>query len=102
MTLHTEYGLFKLDPLSILPYEKKDNVWISVTLERNLDLIELQRNTYTFFEYVSDLGGLYGFLFPVSMILISVLKFHSFDNAMVQNLFRVSGSQKPPDDRPGG
>ena len=41
VTLHQETGLFSLDPLSLYPYEKKDNVWVSVTLERNLDLIEL-------------------------------------------------------------
>ena len=41
VTLYQEKGLFMLEPKSLYPYEKRDSVWVSVTLERNLDLIEL-------------------------------------------------------------
>ena len=41
VTLYHEKGLFMLDSKSLYPYEKKDSVWVSVTLERNLDLMEL-------------------------------------------------------------
>jgi len=58
VTLHEESGLFKLDPLSLLPYEKKDDVWVSVTLERGLGLTEYSRTTYTGFDFISDVGGL--------------------------------------------
>ena len=41
VTLNEQEGVFTLQPLSLMPYEKKDNVWVSVTLERSLDIKEL-------------------------------------------------------------
>ena len=87
VTLYQEKGLFMLDSKSLYPYEKKDSVWVSVTLERNLDLMELQRNTYTFFDFVSDLGGLYGFLFPFFAIVVNLWNYGAFDNMMASKLF---------------
>ena len=88
-----------MDPLSIMPYEKKDNVWVSVTVERNLDLTELQRTTYNAFDFVSDIGGLSGFLFPFFAVVVNIWSFHSFDNTMVSNLFKKQ-SRKPGPDEP--
>ena len=34
-------GLFKLEQLSNLPYEKPDNVWVSITVERSLAVNEV-------------------------------------------------------------
>lgn len=89
VTLHEEAGLFAINPLSIMPYEKKDNVWVSVTIERDLHLTELQRTTYNFFDFVSDIGGLSGFLFPFFAIVVNIWSFNSFDNTMVSKLFRI-------------
>ena len=36
-----EDGLFKLEQLYSLPYEKPDNVWVSITLERSLTILEV-------------------------------------------------------------
>lgn len=95
MTLHEEEGLFAINPLSIMPYEKKDSVWVSVTIERDLHLTELQRTTYNFFDFVSDLGGLSGFLFPFFAVVVNIWSFNSFDNTMVSKLFRIQTKQPP-------
>ena len=81
-----------------MPYEKKDNVWVSITLERNLALTELQRTTYNFFDFVSDIGGLSGFLFPFFAIIVNIWSFNAFDNTMVSNLFKMSSPKNPPPD----
>ena len=44
--------------MTALPYEKDDNVWISLTVERDLSLRVLSRNIYTGFDFLSDIGGL--------------------------------------------
>ena len=41
VTLDVHEGLFKLDQITMYPYEKRDNVWVSVTIERNLSMKEL-------------------------------------------------------------
>ena len=40
LTLDVKTGLFKIEQITTYPYEKRDNVWISVTLERNLSMTE--------------------------------------------------------------
>ena len=44
------------------PYEKKDNIWVSVTVERDLGRTDYDRTFYTGFDLLSDVGGLYGVL----------------------------------------
>ena len=41
-----------------MPYEYKDNVWVSVTVEVDLDLTFVERKVYTLFASLSDIGGL--------------------------------------------
>ena len=36
LTLDIKKGLFKLEQITTYPYEQKNNVWVSVTVERNL------------------------------------------------------------------
>ena len=62
LTLDVRKGLFKLEQITTYPYEKKDNVWISVTVERNLAMTEFERTIYTGFDFLSDVGGLSGIL----------------------------------------
>ena len=73
----------------MLPYEKPDNVWISVTIEMDLSLIAYERTLYTFFELLSDVGGLSGILVTIFTVVVSIWNFHSFENIMVSNLFKI-------------
>ena len=53
-----------------MPYEFKDSAWVSVTIERDLNLTEHARYIYTFFDFLSDIGGLSG-------VLVTILAFVS-------------------------
>ena len=57
-TLDSRENLFDLELMPSLPYEFTDNVWINITIERDLSLTQHERNVYTFFDFLSDLGGL--------------------------------------------
>ena len=58
-----------------MPYELPDNVWISVTIERDRDLIERERYIYTLFDFLSDIGGLAGILVPLFAIITDLWNF---------------------------
>ena len=102
LTIHRKKGLFRIDQETIMPYEKKNNVWVSVTVERELDLTELQRNTYTLFDFVSDLGGLQGFLFSFFAVFVGAWTFNALDNEMVANLYQMAGPRRGKSEKPSG
>ena len=76
-----------------MPYEWKDNVWVSVTVEIDLDLTVIERKVYTLFASLSDIGGLSQILAIFASIILSIWNYNSFDNMMVAQLFKV---KKPP------
>ena len=43
LTLLSQDDLFRLEETRTLPYEKFDSVWVSVTIEMNLNLMQLER-----------------------------------------------------------
>ena len=93
ITLREETGLFDLDEKTYMPYEKDDNVWLSVTVERNLDLVRNERYIYTFFAFLSDIGGLSGTLFIALSACSLFFNYNRFDDYMASRLFKV---KKPP------
>ena len=62
--------LFKLNEQRVLPYEEKDNVWVRVTIEMDLDAMEVSRHRYTAFDLLADVGGLSGILVMLGAWLI--------------------------------
>ena len=56
--------------MPLMPYEFRDSAWVSVTIERDLSLTEHARYIYTFFDFLSDIGGLSG-------VLVTILAFVS-------------------------
>ena len=58
LTLIDYEDLFTLERIEILPYEWKDNVWVSVTFEVDFNLTFIERKIYTLFALLSDIGGL--------------------------------------------
>ena len=82
VTVREEEGLFTIQPKSLLPYEKKDSVWLSISLERSLHMKELSRTIYTAFDFVSDVGGLSGFMLGTFTIIVGIWNYNSFDNTM--------------------
>jgi len=77
-----------MEQITTFPYEKKDNVWICVTLERNLAMTEFSRTIYTAFDFLSDVGGLSGILMSFLAISVGLWNYNSFENAMASHLFK--------------
>ena len=75
--------------MTALPYEKDDNVWISLTVERDLSLRVLSRNIYTGFDFLSDIGGLQGMLAGFLGFFVGLWNYNYFDNVMVSKLYRM-------------
>ena len=89
------FGLFRIQQLETRPYEKFDNTWVSVTVEMDLNVVHYERNVYTFFDMLSDVGGLNGILVTILAMFATLWNYNSFDNFMVSRLFKI---QKPDED----
>ena len=76
-----------------MPYEKFDNTWVSVTVEMNLSLITYERNVFTLFDMLSDIGGLSGILMTLFSVLAAIWNLKNFKNMMVSALFKVTKTQ---------
>ena len=88
LSTSTREDLFQLEKMPALPYEKDDNVQISVTIQRNLDKKQLYRFSYTFFDFLSDIGGLINILLIAISSFVFAFNTHRFDNIMVGKLFK--------------
>ena len=84
-----KYDLFTLSELKVLPYEKPDNTWISVTVEMDLNRIDYSRSRYTVFDLLSDVGGLSGIFFSTFSIFMLAWNHNALENFMVAHLFKV-------------
>lgn len=84
LTLDVERGLFKFEQGSTYSYEKKDNVWTSVTLERNLTKTEYSRAIYTAFDLMSDIGGLSGIISIGMDVLVGMGKLQTEINKQLK------------------
>ena len=84
-----KYDLFSLSELTVLPYEKPDNTWVSVTVEMDLNRIDYSRSRYTVFDLLSDVGGLSGIFFSVFSIFMLAWNHNALENFMVAQLFKV-------------
>ena len=68
--------LFHLTPLNLLPYEHDDNVWTSVTIEMDLNRVDYDRSRYTFFDLLSDVGGLSGMFVSIFSVFMGAWNFN--------------------------
>ena len=96
-TLQPYNDLFKVSRKDLLPYERSDNVWISVTIEMDLNLMTYERTLYTMFDLLSDVGGLSGILVTIFTIIMTIWNYNSFDNMMVANLFNIKAKDAEED-----
>ena len=62
-----------------------------------MSLIAYERTLYTFFELLSDVGGLSGILVTIFTVVVSIWNFNSFENIMVSNLFKIRKRHKDID-----
>ena len=64
-------GLFSMQRQYSRPYEESDNTWIMVTVEMDTNLTVYDRSVYTYFDLLSDIGGLNGILMTIVGLIIA-------------------------------
>ena len=88
-TKEERQDLFIVKRKETMPYEFSDNVWLSITFEMSLDVVEYEREVYTFLMMLSDIGGLAGALVTLLSLFMALWNFKAFDNYLVSKLYRV-------------
>lgn len=63
---------------------------MQLSFEKNVDLVSVLRDSYTFIDMLSDIGGIESILLSTFALLLSVLNHNYFDNYMVQRLYKLS------------
>lgn len=81
--------LFRLEQKEKMPYEHSDNVWVSVTIEMSLHVLNYDRYVYTLFDMLSDIGGLSGILFSSVFVLMKLWNYNNLENYLISRLFRI-------------
>ena len=72
-----------------MPYEIDDKVWVSVTIEMDLNRMDYSRSRYTAFDLLSDVGGLSVMFAQIFALFLSAWNFNVVENYMVSRLFRI-------------
>ena len=81
--------MFSVSKKDVMPYEVANNIHINVTFEMSFSLVKYFRTVYTYFDLLSDVGGLTGMFFSIFAIIVSFWTYNSFDNLMVSKLFKM-------------
>ena len=70
---------------------------MAITLERNLNLKEVQRDGYTLLDWFSDIGGIQGILISIIGIFLSLWNYNYMDNFLTSQLYQIgqSSGNKP-------
>ena len=62
---------------------------MDLTVEMDLDLIDISRSGYTILDMMSDVGGLQGILLSFCFVLIMIWNHNHFDNYLASRLFKI-------------
>ena len=72
-------------PSRVLTYK---NRWQNaITIEMNLDSRMYHRKVYSWGDYISDMGGLFGALSPISISILTIVNFYSAYQYLMDDLF---------------
>ena len=72
-----------------MPYEIDDKVWVSVTIEMDLNRMDYSRSRYTAFDLLSDVGGFSVTFAQIFAFFLAAWNFNVVENYMVSRLFRI-------------
>ena len=81
--------LFTITEQKVLPYEKPDNTWLSVTFEMDLNRVDFSRDRYTVFDLFADVGGLSSMFASIFTVFMAVWNYNALDNYMSTRLFKA-------------
>jgi len=88
-TILKKENLFTLKEQKTLPYERADNVWVSITVEMDLNTMEFSRHRYTVFDLLADVGGLSGMFASIFAFFMAIWNFNMLDDYFVTKLFTM-------------
>ena len=66
------------------PYEFPDNVQMQVTYEFDLNLYRVDREVYSFLDWIGDIGGLMEGLILFFGLVLAAVQFNKFDHFMIE------------------
>ena len=87
-TATTRKDLFTLQELIKKPYERKDNTWMQITIEMDLNRMTYARSRYTALELLAQFGGFIGIFGRIFGFFMAAWNFNALSNYMVTRLYR--------------
>ena len=91
--------LFKIESIPRKPYESTSNTWLSVTFEREMNVIHYERVAYTYVDMLSETGGLATIFSTVFYFIHLAWNYSAFDNFMVSRLFKIKLPEEEIDEK---
>ena len=80
--------IFGIKPLTMRPYEYWDDVHIAITYEFDLNLFQIDRDTYSLLDWLGDIGGFQSALVLLLGIIFGIINYHTFEDHLVAQLYR--------------
>lgn len=70
------------------PYEQTEHVHVRISIERDLNEIQIEREVYGLLHLLGDVGGLGEAVFILFSLAVSMKSYKGFENFMVQHLYK--------------
>ena len=81
--------MFTLTPMTVRSYEQDKDTQFDMTIEMNMNLKMIQRNSYSILDLLSDIGGMLGMLISGINFLLIFWNYNYFENYLVTRLFKL-------------
>lgn len=92
-TLTSRKDLFTLNELKNKPYEQPDNAWMSVSVEMDLNRLEVSRSRYTVLDLLAQFGGFIGIFGRIFGFFMAAWNINAMENYMVSRLYKTLSRQ---------
>ena len=67
--------IFSIEKLETRPYEFDNNIWLSASFMRDLDLHRIQREAAEVTGFISDVGGFMGAMASLMTLLFGIFNY---------------------------
>ena len=81
--------LFTIKELKNKPYEFKDDAWMQITIEMDLNRMTYSRSRYTALELLAQFGGFIGIFGRIFGYFMAAWNFNALSNYMVTRLYKM-------------
>lgn len=78
------------------PYEFPDRVHVQITFEFDLNLHRIDRDVYSFLDWVGDVGGLNEGLYLGLKVVLIFFQFHDFEHFLIERLYTHGDANGSP------